>query len=170
MIGIIRGWCEGIIIAIIISVIIELLIPEGNNKKYVKVVVGVYIIFVTINPILKLIDYDFTFENIFDLETQEASINLDTDIKDVYILGIEETVKKEIEDLGYNVNSVIVRVDKNYENIESIEISVTEKEGNTINVDPVIIGDNIKPKIKYDDITKFLVENYLVDKEKIIFR
>ncbi len=170
MIGIIKGWCEGLIVAIIISVIIELLIPEGNNKKYVKVVVGVYIIFVTINPILKLIDYDFTFENIFDLETQEASINLDTDIKDVYILGIEETVKKEIEDLGYNVNSVIVRVDKNYENIESIEISVTEKEGNTINVDPVIIGDNIKPKIKYDDITKFLVENYLVDKEKIIFR
>lgn len=170
MIGIIKGWCEGLIVAIIISVIIELLIPEGNNKKYVKVVVGVYIIFVTINPILKLIDYDFTFENIFDLETEEASINLDTDIKDVYVLGIEETIKKEIEDLGYNVNSVNVRVDKNYENIESIEISVTEKEENTINVDPVIIGDNIKPKIKYDDITKFLVENYLVDKENIIFR
>lgn len=170
MIGIIKGWCEGLIVAIIISVIIELLIPEGNNKKYVKVVVGIYIIFVTINPILKLIDYDFTFENIFDLKTEEASINLDTDIKDVYVLGIEETIKKEIEDLGYNVNSVIVRVDKNYENIESIEISVTEKEENTINVDPVIIGDNIKPKIKYDDITKFLVENYLVDKENIIFR
>ena len=64
MIGIIRGWCEGIIIAIIISVIIELLIPEGNNKKYVKVVVGIYIIFVTINPILKLIDYDFNFEDL----------------------------------------------------------------------------------------------------------
>ena len=39
MIGIIRNWCEGIIIAIIISVIIELLVPEVNNKKYVTVVI-----------------------------------------------------------------------------------------------------------------------------------
>ena len=170
MIGIIRGWCEGIIIAIINSVIIELLIQEGNNKKYVKVVVGIYIIFVTINPILKLIDYDFNFEDFFNLKTEEVSINLDSDIKDVYILGIEETIKKEIEELGYNVNFVNVQVDKKYENIESIQISVTKKVENTIDVEPVIIGDTNKPNLKYDDIIKFLKENYLVDKDKIIFK
>lgn len=170
MIGIIKGWCEGLIIAIIISVIIELLIPEGNNKKYVKVVVGVYIIFVTINPILKLISYDYSFENIFDVQTEEASINLDADIKDVYILGIEETIKEEIEALGYKVSFVKVTVDKNYENIENIAISVTPKQENLVNVEPVIIGENTKTKVKFDDITKFLEENYLVDKEKIIFK
>ncbi len=170
MIGIVKGWCEGIIVAIIISVIIELLIPEGNNKKYVKVVIGIYIIFVTVNPILKLIDYDFNFENIFNLETEEVSVNLDTDIKDVYIVGIEETIKRQIEELGYSVDFVNVQVDKNYENINSIEISVKEKNENVVNIEPVIIGDDTKPKINYYDIVKFLEENYLVDKEKVIFR
>ena len=32
----IRQWCEGIIIAVIISIIIEMIIPEGKNKKYIK--------------------------------------------------------------------------------------------------------------------------------------
>ena len=44
----IKSWCEGIIVAIIISIIIEMLVPDGNNKKYVKVVIGIYIIFVTL--------------------------------------------------------------------------------------------------------------------------
>ena len=36
MINFMKTWCEGIIVAVMISIIIELLIPEGNNKKYVK--------------------------------------------------------------------------------------------------------------------------------------
>ncbi len=170
MIGVIRQWCEGIIVAIIISVIIELLIPEGNNKKYVKVVVGVYIIFIVVNPILKLIDYDFNFQNVFDFETQETHANLDTDIKDVYILGIEQTIKSEIINLGYEVNNVSVQVDKNYENIENIEISIKGRIDNTISVEPVIIGNTVKSQINYDDIIKFLKENYLVKENQIVFR
>lgn len=170
MIGVIRQWCEGIIVAIIISVIIELLIPEGNNKKYVKVVVGVYIIFIVVNPILKLIDYDFNFQNVFDFETQETLANLDTDIKDVYILGIEQTIKSEIINLGYEVNNVSVQVDKNYENIENIEISIKGRIDNTISVEPVIIGNTVKSQINYDDIIKFLKENYLVKENQIVFR
>ena len=170
MIGVIRQWCEGIIVAIIISVIIELLIPEGNNKKYVKVVVGVYIIFIVVNPILKLIDYDFNFQNVFDFETQETLANLDTDIKDVYILGIEQTIKSEIINLGYEVNNVSVQVDKNYENIEIIEISIKGRIDNTISVEPVIIGNTVKSQINYDDIIKFLKENYLVKENQIVFK
>ena len=73
MIGIIRNWCEGIIIAIIISVIIELLVPEGNNKKYVKVVIGIYIIFVIINPLLNLMNYKIDFEYFENLKKFEEN-------------------------------------------------------------------------------------------------
>ena len=41
----ISNWIQGIIIAVIIGTIIEMLLPEGNCKKYVKVVIGVYILF-----------------------------------------------------------------------------------------------------------------------------
>ena len=47
-----KSWCEGIIVSIILCIIIESLIPEGNNKKYVKVIIGIYIMYVSLNPLL----------------------------------------------------------------------------------------------------------------------
>ena len=32
-------WAEGIIIAVIVSTIIEMILPEGNSKKYIKVII-----------------------------------------------------------------------------------------------------------------------------------
>ena len=61
MILAIKNWCEGIIIAIIISIIVELLLPNGNNRKYVKVVSGIYIMFVILNPLLEMLKYDINF-------------------------------------------------------------------------------------------------------------
>lgn len=34
----IKNWTENIIIVVIISIIIEMILPDGNSKKYVKVV------------------------------------------------------------------------------------------------------------------------------------
>ena len=69
----IRQWCEGIIIAVIISIIIEMIIPEGKNKKYIKVIIGVYIMFVSLTPILELLDYDFNFNKNMNYNTIETS-------------------------------------------------------------------------------------------------
>ncbi len=63
MVLFLRNWCEQIIISIFISIIIEMLIPAGNIKKYVKVVVGIYIMFVILNPIISNIQ-NIDFENI----------------------------------------------------------------------------------------------------------
>lgn len=38
MIESIKTWTENIIIVVIISIIIEMILPDGSNKKYVKVV------------------------------------------------------------------------------------------------------------------------------------
>ena len=48
----ITSWVQGIIIAVIIGSIIEMLLPNGNSKKYIKVVIGVYIVFSIVSPII----------------------------------------------------------------------------------------------------------------------
>ena len=58
----IKRWCEGIIVAIILCIIIESLIPNGNSKKYIRVVIGIYIMYVSLNPLLNLLNYDFDFK------------------------------------------------------------------------------------------------------------
>ena len=52
MINFINSWLEGIVIAVFVSVIIEMIIPEGKNKKYIKTIIGIYIMFVIISPII----------------------------------------------------------------------------------------------------------------------
>lgn len=163
-----KQWCEGIIIAIVISVIIEMLIPDNKSKKYVKVVIGIYIMFVSLNPILEILNYDYDFSKIFDLETVTASTTLDSNIKDVYILGIEEKIKEEVEELGYNVESLQVQVDSNYEEIEKIYLKISNSSnGNIIKIEEVNIGKDNKNE-QYTDVISFLVTNYFVDEEKII--
>ena len=40
----ITNWAEGIIVAVIIGTIIEMILPNGKSKKYIKVVIGIYIL------------------------------------------------------------------------------------------------------------------------------
>lgn len=171
MILAIKNWCEGIIIAIIISIIVELLLPNGNNKKYVKVVSGIYIMFVILNPILEMLKYDINFENMFNFgETQQVTQTMSQDIKDIYVVGIKESIKQDIEKLGYNVETLEILLDSNYENIEKIELKVELKEDKVKAVEKVEIGkDETDLDNSYSEIIELLKENYLVDETKIIF-
>ena len=166
----IRAWCEGIIIAIIISIIIEMILPDGKNKKYVKVVIGIYIMFVVLNPILEILNYDIKFDDIFKFEDIEASATSDLNIKQAYLVGIEESLKLEIENLGYEVQDVNVYVDSEYENIEKIELEITRKKDEIVTVKPIIIGNQEeRPNFNYIDIIEYLKKNYSVNEDKIIF-
>ena len=110
---IIRQWCEGIIIAILISLIIELLVPEGDNKKYVKVVIGIYIVFVVINPLLKFFKYDFDFSSVINVPVEEVNSKTDS-IKEFYVEGIKESIKEDIEKLGYIIDNIEISFDSNF--------------------------------------------------------
>ena len=168
MIEFIKSWCEGIIVAVFISIIIEMIVSEGNNKKYIKVVVGIYIIFVILNPILEKININFDVEKFLNMETIEVSTNLDKDIKDVYITGIENSIKNTMEENGFSVNKVEVGIDDNYENIKKIKIELCEKKlnKNEILIEPIVIG---KKEIQEDniEIKKIIAENYQTDIENI---
>ena len=50
MIEFLSKWIEGIAIAVIIASIFEMILPNGNIKKYVKVILGIYIVFSIISP------------------------------------------------------------------------------------------------------------------------
>ena len=40
-----KAWCENILVIVMITTIIEMLLPEGKMQKYVKVVISIYLIF-----------------------------------------------------------------------------------------------------------------------------
>lgn len=71
MIAFFSSWAQGIIVAVIVATIVELLLPNGSSKKYVKVVVGIYILFSIIAPVVnKFANQDINTE-IFNLDKYE---------------------------------------------------------------------------------------------------
>lgn len=141
MIEWISNWAGSIIVAVVIGTIIEMILPEGNSKKYIKMVIGVYIIFTIVYPVIN----SFTGNKIklsdeLDLDTyiEESKDNINThntfesnnekNIMDIYISGLEDDLKAKLKSKGYIVNSINIDVSDNESyTINSIDL-VLEKD------------------------------------------
>lgn len=128
MIGKLKLWTQNIIIAVIISIIIEMILPDtGSNKKYVKVVSGLYILYVIINPILNLgaSFKDFKIEDFIKNENIISTVAERTDVAKTYILSMENSLKANIEkELNYKVQMVEFTLLKDYSEIVKIKIEM----------------------------------------------
>ncbi len=117
----ISGWIQGIIIAVIIGTIIEMLLPDGNCKKYVKVVIGVYILFSIVSPVItKVTGNEFRVSDIYDINTyievsaKSSQENIENSqqnqIKQVYITNLKNDMKQKIQEKGYSVKSLTLEI------------------------------------------------------------
>lgn len=117
----ISGWIQGIIIAVIIGTIIEMLLPDGNCKKYVKVVIGVYILFSIVSPVItKVTGNEFRVSDIYDINTyievsakssqEDIENSQQNQIKQVYITNLKNDMKQKIQEKGYSVKSLTLEI------------------------------------------------------------
>ena len=164
-------WAEQIIVAVIIAGIIEMILPKGNNKKYVKAIIGVYILFTIISPVIsKITDIDFQdidYEEYFkQTETyqtmsQDLSNNNDKSVEEIYISNLKQDMKNKLQEKGYIAENIEVDIElkdeANYGKINKIILSVYKNEErnddvskdtstNTISInkiEEVKIGNNV---------------------------
>ena len=53
-----QDWINQIVLAVILCVLIELILPENASKKYVKTVIEIYLVFAIFSPIAGLFQKD----------------------------------------------------------------------------------------------------------------
>lgn len=126
MVKFINSWAQGIILAVILATIIEIILPEGNNKKYVKTIIGIYMLFVIIYPIIsKISGNKLNVESIVNSASatmDEYQINnnitLETDayVEKIYQDKMEKDIKERLKEKGYNVNSLNLYLELENEN------------------------------------------------------
>ncbi len=150
MIKFINSWAQGIILAVIIATIIEIILPEGNNKKYVKTVIGIYILFTIVYPLItKISDKNINLNSIINSTTKEMSkydnnnlITIETNsyIENAYKEKIEEDIKQKIEEKGYRILELNLYIEieneESYGHINSIVLQLEKyniEETNTVN-------------------------------------
>ena len=140
MIAFLSSWVKNLALALIIVSILEMILPNNKTKKYVKMVMGLYILFSIISPFVKNSD-KFNLNN-FDLnsyieETQAISsaseeidqTSMDNRLNQIYKEELEKDIKQKIEEKGYEVESckVVAHISEEDSGIEKITLKINGK-------------------------------------------
>lgn len=142
---------ESIIIAIIFVIIIEMLLPDGSNKKYIKMISGIYLMFTILNPFLELFDKEIDLDLFKNMENVETSSNISDDyLKKYYTESFKSAIKGNLKELGYDIDEIILELDET--NSEIIQIRIRGAKAN-----------------EFENIKNILFQNYGITYENIIF-
>ncbi len=174
MISWLSKWAQGIIVAVIIATLIELILPNGSSKKYVKVVIGIYILFTIISPVIeKLKNDDFGINEILNTQKYEEELaksdntisaklesNNSRTIKDIYISNLTIDIQTKLKEKGYEVISANIKIkdDENY-TIEKIIINLNKIENEKNEKDNIENVNIEKIQIKENNATNNINEN-----------
>ena len=135
------NWAGAIIVAVVIGTIIEMILPEGNCKKYIKVVIGIYVLFTIVSPVItKFTGRDIQVSDILDLDKYTHEIeersrmqntiedNNENNIKNMYLEGIKDDMKAKINGKGYDVKDIDIDIanDESY-NILTLNVNVVKE-------------------------------------------
>lgn len=160
MINFISSWAEQIVLAVVIATIIELILPKNKNRKYIQMVIGVYVLFNIISPIIKnkeaisVENYDIgQYQTNSTYEIDQSS--MDARIEKIYLEELQNNITSEFENTGFTVEKCIVdaELDTNKKNAGIHLITIKIK-------DPVDAGE-INKKVEE------LAKEYEISKDKI---
>ena len=191
MIAWLSSWAGSVVASIIVCTIIELVLPNNSNKKYARTVIGIYILFTILSPIItKISSNDINIIGTIDsvissTEYEEISENsgLDTteNIKQIYKNNIEQDIISKLKQKGYD--SVITAISINfidgedYGKINQLNIKINEKIENeneikvveNVNIDLSSNSEeNIISKQKQEKLKNFISSEYNINTANII--
>jgi len=195
MVKFINSWAQGIILGVIIGAIIEIILPEGNNKKFVKTVIGVYILFTIVHPLINAVsNKSINLNSIINNTTKEMEkhteniITIETNsyIEDTYRNNLKENIKQTIKEKGYEVEEVNLYIEtankERYGQINAIVMKVTKfdekQENNEVNnIEKIDISisnkihkseeNNQIPEDEINNLKQYIYNTYSVEMERI---
>ena len=160
MINYLSSWAEQIVLAVIIATIIELILPNSKNKKYVQMVIGIYVLFNIISPVIKNKDI-LTFEEI-NLEKYASNSYEEVDqtlmdkrLEKIYLEELEQNIKAKFEDNEITIIKCTIDAEldtsKKNAGIHLIKIKIKDPK-----------NDELINKIKQE-----ILEEYEISEEKL---
>lgn len=193
MIEFLSSWSQGIIVAVIIATLIEMILPNSSSKKYVKVVIGMYILFTIVSPIIKKLGGKDINLNTINIEKYEQQIaksdntisrkfedNNTRSIKDIYVSNLKADISAKLKEKGYEIDTSDIQIkdDENYTivkiTLKLIKMEQKQEKNNEIVINTVEIGNTISQKdsktLSDDDkqeVKDYISETYDIDKKNI---
>lgn len=140
MIEFLSSWTKGIGVTIVVVSILEMLLPDNKTKKYIRMVLGVFVIFNIVSPLIQNKE-KFDLNNL-DIEkyatvqtTSSASsteqISMDGRAHNLYEKELEKDITKKLEEKGYKVISAQISTSKNKDQeleIKQIQLNIEKNQ------------------------------------------
>lgn len=190
MLQALREWLITICTAIFFITAVEIVLPDNSMKKYAKFVLGLILITVFINPIIKLFDRNFDINTYttdviqnFDKGKTENEFrqyqekNLSSTLE-VFKLNLQTSCEKKLKE-KYPDSNYKVEADASYDSendkIVIKDIKVGVKEGSIEKIKKIQIGGDAKSVNSIDnmdneksmDIKKYLSNELNISKDVI---
>ena len=143
MIDFLSSWAKTLSLSVIIVSILEMLLPNNKTKKYIRMVMGIYILFNIVSPFMKSVQAssveNFSFENYTNnitVQTKNNQSSMDKRLEQLYIEQLEKDIKTKITNKGYDVikcyfNAVITGDEKNA-GIKKVVLKIKKNEANLV--------------------------------------
>jgi len=163
------SWVKNLSLALIVVSILEMILPNNKTKKYIKTIMGLYILFSIISPFIKnsnnlnLSEFNINSyaEGIVEASSNEVvnQESMDKRIKKIYVQELEKDITSKIKEKGYTVSNCKVDVDGIEDgNIKNITVKLKDKnenlnseenyKNNKINIENVLVEEIQKVKIQ----------------------
>ena len=194
MIEFISTWAKSLGVTIVLVSIIEMLLPNNKTKKYIRVVLGVFVLFNIISPFIKnkeqlniiteinsadLEKYSSEYENYKSSNNNNESENnsnlnqtsMDKRITELYKQELERSIKNKIEEIGYEVETckVEAQIIDNETGIKKVRVKIGgKKEGNNENEENKNSESNNNEKTAEEKVVEEIEKIKKVDEINIL--
>jgi len=177
--GFITGWITNIVLFILLAIIIELLLPNSSMQKYVKMVIGLLLIVIILNPLFSILSSDIdelmasikispvqdekNIENLIEMKKKEIQASNHAYILEQTAVQMKTQVEEElVENYDLTVDHVDLTMDDENEEIVSVEVILSDSQANANTEIPVV-----KP-VEIDTTKQLTSETHQRDVKEII--
>lgn len=167
MIEIFRNWIVAMLCLGILIVIVQLVIPKTNLRKYVYSLIGIVTVITIVSPIvdvLKTGNVSSSISSVLDsMSSNEDTITVNSDglqdkqnelLKVQFIENLKSDVMFKLAHKDVEVNSINISVDDDY-NVTKIEVKIAK-----INVEKTSLNS-------VNEVVKYINSEYDIDYSKI---
>ena len=159
MINFLSSWAEQVILAVIIATILELILPNSKNKKYVQMVIGVYVLFNIISPIIKnkekLVFSEIDLDKYITTSTKVEQSSMDARLEKIYLDELENNIKSKFKNAGIEIIKCTI----------DAELDTTKKNAGIYSIDVKV--KNVDYEKKISKIKQEIIEEYEISEDKI---
>lgn len=140
MIDFLSSWAKSLGVTIVIVSILEMLLPNNKTKKYIRMVMGVYVLFNIISPFVKnkeifnINDIDINTYKATETSSEVNQTSMNDRIEKLYKQELEKDITNKINEKGYEINKceVNVKIADNKEETQITKIKLNIKKSESI--------------------------------------